>query len=475
MDNISHQDFKNLVSNLQAGINKKHLKEDISNDIDLSDTPGFGFTAKDPDEYFEELQSLAQEVSDTEDYEVEELVIKYIEHGVDAEGYDQKIPASKFLQSLISRAKAEIAQRNEPEPCSGCSGTGEGSYSGSRCMSCGGSGIQGGGRRSRYDREDDDGERGERGGWFRESKKSINEYSYTDNYPGSWGYRESINDYSYQDHLENVAQELKTSGMDKEGVYNYLIGKAGLNQTDAQTISDRVFSEGLNPDPLQATEPSAKSVVEADSVADLKYWQEPFKLPKMTDPELDYDPAASRFEPDYMKTPGEEEDDEDDFEVSMTDDEWEDTAEDLPKHFTKRVSKDKERFPFLQEQSNPPYGFSVLSPDERKQLKEYIESVKTIKKEIAKLAAKAGKKVKTEGGNMTGLIMKSGMTSEAKSANDISSKVPEEVYTSFKEVIKDLRDAGLTDSEIKMFLDHEIEEKGKGAAMSQYDLPERKK
>lgn len=51
-----------------------------------------------------------------------------------------------------------------------------------------------------------------------------------------------------------------------------------------------------------------------------------------------------------------------------------------------------------------PYGFGVLSPDERKQLKEYIESIKTIKKEIAKLTAKAGKKF-TEGGDRTGLTM----------------------------------------------------------------------
>lgn len=57
-------------------------------------------------------------------------------------------------------------------------------------------------------------------------------------------------------------------------------------------------------------------------------------------------------------------------------------------------------------------GFNVLTPDERKQLKEYIESVKTIKKEIARLAAKAGKKVKMEGGDMTGLVMNPSTVSE---------------------------------------------------------------
>lgn len=66
--------------------------------------------------------------------------------------------------------------------------------------------------------------------------------------------------------------------------------------------------------------------------------------------------------------------------------------------------------------ANPPYGFDVLSPDERKQLKEYIESIKTIQKEIAKLTAKAGKKVKMEGGNMTGLTMGPSVTSEDEGA-----------------------------------------------------------
>lgn len=57
-------------------------------------------------------------------------------------------------------------------------------------------------------------------------------------------------------------------------------------------------------------------------------------------------------------------------------------------------------------------GFSTLTPDERKQLKEYIESVKTIQKEIARLVGKAGKKVKAEGGDMTGLVMTPATVSE---------------------------------------------------------------
>ncbi len=51
------------------------------------------------------------------------------------------------------------------------------------------------------------------------------------------------------------------------------------------------------------------------------------------------------------------------------------------------------------------HDFSKLSVDERKQLKEYIESTKTIKQEINKLLEKARM---TEGGDTTGLVMPEG-------------------------------------------------------------------
>jgi len=51
------------------------------------------------------------------------------------------------------------------------------------------------------------------------------------------------------------------------------------------------------------------------------------------------------------------------------------------------------------------YNLESLSPDEQTKLKEYISSVKEIRKEIKKLVEKAGAKdMETEGGNMsTGL------------------------------------------------------------------------
>jgi hypothetical protein len=120
-----------------------------------------------------------------------------------------------------------------------------------------------------------------------------------------------------------------------------------------------------------------------------------------------------------------------------------------------------------------PYGFSVLSPDEREQLKEYITSIKTIKEEINKLVSKAGKKVKEGdmGGDRTDLVMTKAEMWEEESPEieKIEAKIPQKLYSVTEKVIDELRKAGLNDREIKMFIEHEIEEKGKEATMSQYD------
>lgn len=263
---------------------------------------------------------------------------------------------------------------------------------------------------------------------------SVKEYGYADNYPGSWGYK-----------------------------------------------------EGLNPAPMQATGPTI-STVEEDHM-------EPFKLPKRTDTSrLDYDPDASRFEPDYMKTPGEDDDDEDDV-ISATDD-FEDLDDELPTQFKRAVARDKTRYPFLRENSTSaaPFGMEALPPDtkqqlqtsglkrlsptEREQLQEYIESVKTIKKEIAKLAAKAGKKVKTEGGDTTGLMMGPQVTSEAASKSeieDIESKISDKLYSAAERVIKHLMKANLSPKQIKKFLNHEVEEMAQKKSSEKHDKVEEAK
>ena len=154
-----------------------------------------------------------------------------------------------------------------------------------------------------------------------------------------------------------------------------------------------------------------------------------------------------------------------------------------------------------------PFGMSVLSPDERKQLKEFIESYKTIKKEIATLLEKAGKdpkimeslnikkeedeKVPAErpahyneptktpkhnpsnlGGNRTGLVMtKAEMWEGAGRMEDVMNIKLKEAFEKVTGMImKDLMEDGFNEGDIKLYLDHIIEEKAKEATMSQYDF-----
>jgi hypothetical protein len=157
-----------------------------------------------------------------------------------------------------------------------------------------------------------------------------------------------------------------------------------------------------------------------------------------------------------------------------------------------------------------PYGFSVLSPDERNQLKEYITHYKTIKSEISKLLEKAGKSGKIMegikedeavpaarpahyneptktpkhnpsnlGGNRTGLVMTKAEMWENEEGEDsahdkIESQLSHKLHDAFHKVtgmiMKDLIADGFDEGDIKAFLQHEIEEKAKEATMSQYDM-----
>jgi len=125
-----------------------------------------------------------------------------------------------------------------------------------------------------------------------------------------------------------------------------------------------------------------------------------------------------------------------------------------------------------------PFGFSVLSPDERQQLKEYINSIKTIKEEIAKLTAKAGKKVKEGdlGGDRTGLVMTKSEMYEGldQEAHDrMESLIDTKLHDAFHKVTgmiaQELMDDGFNEGDIKLFLQHEIEERAKELANAQYD------
>jgi hypothetical protein len=154
-----------------------------------------------------------------------------------------------------------------------------------------------------------------------------------------------------------------------------------------------------------------------------------------------------------------------------------------------------------------PFGMSVLSPDERKQLKEFINSYRTIKSEISKLLEKAGKsgrimegkeedeaipaarpahyneptrtpkhKSSNLGGNRTGLVMtKAEMWENEEGEHErIESMLDTKLHDAFHKVtgmiMKDLMADGFDEGDIKNFLQHEIEEKAKEAVMSQHDF-----
>lgn len=151
------------------------------------------------------------------------------------------------------------------------------------------------------------------------------------------------------------------------------------------------------------------------------------------------------------------------------------------------------------------YSFEALSPDERKQLKEYIDSYKTIKREITNLLEKAGKsgkimegreedeRVPAErraryneptrtpkhnpsklGGNRTGLVMTKAEMYEGEENGTIADSLGEKLHSTFSKVtdmaIKQLVADGWDEDQAISFLQAEIEEKGKQATMSQYDM-----
>lgn len=144
--------------------------------------------------------------------------------------------------------------------------------------------------------------------------------------------------------------------------------------------------------------------------------------------------------------------------------------------------------------ANPPFGFSVLSPDERKQLRELIETAKTVKGEISKLVGKAkgggemmeataaeDEKVPAErkptynepgtkpkgkpGGNRTDLVMtKAEMWEGEKATNPSLEKKVKDLMTKDKLTRREALEF------IKAEKEHEQEKKGEEAKKSQYDM-----
>jgi hypothetical protein len=268
-------------------------------------------------------------------------------------------------------------------------------------------------------------------GEFWEGAKKVEEDSFDDLVQGDRDYDRAD---AMRGNLEGIAQSLKDNyGMSKEEVHDYLVIKRDVDDMTAEAIVDDVFGqdEGLHMPPLQATGPTvdvneevegemtltstspvdvAKFVIEKHPELALKLGKDREKhalshayeailnsdMPKakVLAKNLVWGYSNEDWPMDYMMTI-----------EKMLKGGKEEGLKPAPMQATGQALKENTI-------ANPPYGFDVLSPDERKQLKEYIESVKTIKKEIAKLAAKAGKKIKMEGGNMTGLTMTPSVTSE---------------------------------------------------------------
>lgn len=116
--------------------------------------------------------------------------------------------------------------------------------------------------------------------------------------------------------------------------------------------------------------------------------------------------------------------------------------------------------------------FSVLSPSEREQLKEYIQSIKTIKEEIKKLVSKtktSGMEESQMGGNRTGLVMtKGGMQEDG--GEEAEQTISPKLHTILEKLIAALRAEGLDDQDIQMLVKHEMEEAGKQAVAAQWDM-----
>lgn len=102
-----------------------------------------------------------------------------------------------------------------------------------------------------------------------------------------------------------------------------------------------------------------------------------------------------------------------------------------------------------------------LTSEERDQLKQYVETIKTVKEEIKKMV---GKKDMDESGDNTNLIMKPTTVSEdgGSEHEEIESNLDPKVHDAFHKVagmaVKSLMKAGIEPDQIKAFFQHEISE-----------------
>ena len=121
------------------------------------------------------------------------------------------------------------------------------------------------------------------------------------------------------------------------------------------------------------------------------------------------------------------------------------------------------------------HDIAKLKSEERDQLKQYIETIRTVKEEISKMLNKTKMK---EGGDNTNLIMKPSTVSEdeTEEGGDKHEAIEKAlgpkhqvIHSAIDKIIQTVKDSGFSEGDAALFLQHEIEEKAKEYTMSQYD------
>jgi hypothetical protein len=121
------------------------------------------------------------------------------------------------------------------------------------------------------------------------------------------------------------------------------------------------------------------------------------------------------------------------------------------------------------------HNIAKLKAEERDQLKQYIETIRTVKEEISKMLNKTKMK---EGGDNTNLIMKPSTVSEDEmgQGGDKHEAIEKAlgakhqvIHNAIDKIIQTVKESGFSEGDAALFLQHEIEEKAKEYAMGQYD------
>ena len=106
--------------------------------------------------------------------------------------------------------------------------------------------------------------------------------------------------------------------------------------------------------------------------------------------------------------------------------------------------------------------FAHLTSEERDQLRQYVETIRTVKEQIKKMTNKSEME---EGGDMTNLVMKPTTMSEdgeVDAHEEVESKIDPKLHDTFHKVLdmvtKQLLDAGFEESQVQEFLKHEVSE-----------------